>query len=185
MRAVSPVDVAALCVLGVAVLRGLAIGMVREAFSVAALAAACIAVRFGTGPSATWLEANALPELGPLGARILAGITVGLAAALLVGLLGRIVRRGVHAVGLGLADRLAGAAIGAAEGALVVAVVLLVALSVLGRTHPLLASSRTLGVFQRAEELARRERGALDVAAPPPRGAQRPEPPPRGRRGEP
>ncbi len=162
----NPVDVVALAVLGVAVLRGLAIGMVREAFSVAALAAACIAVRFGTAPAAAWLEANALPGLGPLGARILAGTAVGLAAALAVGLAGRVIRRGVHAVGLGLADRLAGAAIGAAEGALVVAVALLIALAVLGRTHPLLARSRALEAVQRGEVLARGGR-AVDVAAPP------------------
>jgi hypothetical protein len=80
-----------------------------------------------------------------------------------------VVRRGVHAAGLGLADRLAGATIGAAEGALVVAVALLVALSVLGRAHPLLARSRALEAFQRAEELARGEAIDLDVAAPPPR----------------
>ena len=69
----SPLDVAACIVLALALVRGLAIGMVREAFSVAALAAACIAVRFGSGPASEWLLANALPGLGPLGARILAG----------------------------------------------------------------------------------------------------------------
>jgi membrane protein required for colicin V production len=173
---VSPVDVAALAVLGVALLRGLAIGMVREAFSVAALAAACLAVRFGTAPAAVWLEANALPGLGPLGARVLAGASVALAAALAVGLLGRVVRRGVHAAGLGLADRLAGAAIGAAEGALVIAVALLVGLSVLGRAHPLLARSRALEAFERAETLARGGAADMDVAAPPPRPGRSPAP---------
>ena len=46
-RAVVVVDVLALTVLAAAFARGLAIGMVREAFSVAALASACIAVRSG------------------------------------------------------------------------------------------------------------------------------------------
>jgi uncharacterized membrane protein required for colicin V production len=170
---VSPIDAAAGVVLGVTVLRGLAIGMVREAFSVAALAAACVAVRFGTDPAAAWLQANAVPGLGPLGARILAGAAVGVAAALAVGLAGRLVRSGLHAVGLGLPDRLAGAAIGAAEGALVVAVALLVAIALLGRSHPLLAHSRALAAFERAERLARGQAAAPDVAAPP-RGRPRP-----------
>jgi uncharacterized membrane protein required for colicin V production len=173
---VSPVDVAASALLGVAVLRGLAIGMVREAFSVAALAAACVAVRLGTDPAAAWLEANALPGLGPLGARILAGAAVGIGAALAVGLTGRVVRRGLHAVGLGLPDRLAGAAIGAAEGALVVAVALLLAIALLGRAHPLLAHSRALAAFERAERLARGELAAPDVAAPPARQGRRSRP---------
>ena len=166
----SPVDALALAVLAIALVRGLAIGMVREAFSVAALAAAVLAVRFGTAPAAAWLLANAAPGLGPLGAKILAGSAVGLGAAIAVGLFGRLVRRGVHAAGLGLPDRLAGAAIGAAEGALVVGVLLLAAITLLGRGHPSLARSRTLGAFEQAERLARGEAAGPDVAAPPARG---------------
>jgi uncharacterized membrane protein required for colicin V production len=165
---VSPIDLAACLLLAVALLRGLAIGMVREAFSVAALAAACIAVRFGSGPASAWLLENALPGLGPLGARILAGAAIGLGAALTVGICGRLVRRGVEAAGLGFADRVAGAAIGLAEGALLLAIALLVGVTVVGRDHPLLARSRTLAAFERAERFAR---GGgvpnLDVAAPP------------------
>jgi len=164
---VSPVDVAALLVLSLALLRGLAIGMVREAFSVAALAAACLAVRFGSEPAAAWLRDNALPELGPLGAQVLAGAAVGLAALLAVGILGRLVRRGVHGVGLGFADRLAGGVIGAAEGALVIGVALLAAVALMGRDHPMLARSRALGAFEQAERLARGEPAPSDVAAPP------------------
>ena len=168
-RAVSLLDVAACLVLGIALLRGLAIGMVREAFSVAALAAACIAVRFGSGPASAWLLENALPGLGPLGARLLAGAAIGLGAAIGVGICGRIVRRGIEAAGLGLADRLAGGAIGAAEGALLVAIALLIGVTLVGRDHPLLAHSRTLAAFERAERLARNGGFAVDVAAPPPR----------------
>jgi uncharacterized membrane protein required for colicin V production len=167
---VSLVDALALSVLAIALLRGLAIGMVREAFSVAALAGACVAVRFGTAPAAAWLLENALPGLGPLGAKTLAGTAVGLGAAIAVGLVGRLVRRGVHAAGLGLPDRLAGAAIGAAEGALVVGVLLLAAITLLGRAHPSLARSRTLATFEQAERLARGETAIVDVAAPPGRG---------------
>jgi membrane protein required for colicin V production len=170
------VDVAALVVLGAALLRGLSIGMVREAFSVAALAAACVAVRFGTAPVAAWLLANGDPDLGPLGARVVAGFAVGLAALLAVGVVGHVVQRSVRFVGLGFADRLAGGAIGAAEGALVVGVALFAAVLLVGREHPLLADSRTLAAFERAERAARGAPGAraTDVAAPPPRGAGAP-----------
>jgi uncharacterized membrane protein required for colicin V production len=165
---VEAVDVAALAVLGCALLRGLSIGMVREAFSVAALAAACLAVHFGTPPAAAWLLDNADPDLGPLGARVLAGFGIGLAAMLAVGTLGKLVQRSVHFVGLGLADRLAGGAIGAAEGALVVGVALLAAVALVGRSHPLLAESRVLAAFERAERVARgAPPAARDVAAPP------------------
>lgn len=165
----NPIDVVSLALLALALLRGLLIGMVREAFSVAALAAACVAVRFGTAPLAAWLLENALPGLGALGAQILAGAAVGLGAALGVGISGRFVRRGVHAAGLGLPDRLGGAAIGTAEGALVVGAMLLVAIALIGRDHPLLARSRTLAVLERAERLARGGAAPADVAAPPPR----------------
>jgi membrane protein required for colicin V production len=172
---VQAVDVAALAVLGGALLRGLSIGMVREAFSVAALAAACVAVHFGTAPAAAWLLENADPDLGPLGARVLAGFGIGLAALLAVGVLGHVVQRSVRFVGLGLADRLAGAAIGAAEGALVVGVALFAAVLLVGRAHPLLADSRVLASFERAERVARGERPApTDVAAPPQRAAPGP-----------
>ena len=79
-------------------------------------------------------------------------------------------------MGLGLADRLAGAAIGAAEGALVVGVALFAAVLLVGRAHPLLADSRVLASFERAERVARGERPApTDVAAPPQRATPGPK----------
>lgn len=161
------VDLAALAVVALALVRGLAIGMVREAFSVAALAAACVAVHVGTAPAAAWLQGNADPDLGPLGARLVAGFAIGLATLLGVGLVGRLAQRGVRLVGLGFADRLAGGAIGAAEGALVVGVALFAAVTLVGRGHPLLAESRVLAALEGAERLARGEPARADVAAPP------------------
>ncbi len=58
MEAISPVDLAALAILIAAVVRGLFIGMIREVFSLAALAAACIAVRFGAAPAGDWMLLN-------------------------------------------------------------------------------------------------------------------------------
>jgi len=47
---------------------------------------------------------------------------------------------------------------------------LLAAITLLGRTHPSLARSRTLATFEQAERLARGESAIGDVAAPPGRG---------------
>ena len=55
----APVDLLALCVLSIAVLRGLFLGLIREAFSLAAIGAACVAVRWFAEPAAAWLEARA------------------------------------------------------------------------------------------------------------------------------
>ena len=48
------------------------------------------------------------------------------------------------------------------------AIVLLVAVTVVGRGTELLARSRTLAAFERAERFARGGGLAFDVAAPPP-----------------
>ena len=164
----SPLDVAALSVMAVALLRGVWIGMVREVFSVAALAGACIALRLFTEPFSGWILENALPGIGPLGAQLLAGGLLALGSVLTIGLLGRLFRRGIHAAGLGAADRLAGGVIGTAEGALVVGIALFLAITLIGRDHPALESSRTLETFSRVELVARESTGTLpDVAAPP------------------
>jgi membrane protein required for colicin V production len=163
------VDLVALTILALAVARGVWIGLVREAFSLAALAAAILAVRAGAGPLGDWLVGHAPSALPPLAARIAAGIALALAALLAVGLIGRIVRRGARLAGLGFADRLGGAALGAAEGALVVALLLLVGAAALGRHHPALADSRALEILESAERLARAATPSLpDVASPPP-----------------
>jgi len=155
-------------VLGLALARGLWIGLVREAFSLLALAGACLAVRFGLEATAPALaEASPWP-LEPLAAKVLAGALLALGAALAVVLVGRLVRRSLHAVGLGALDRVGGGLLGAAEGALVVAVLLLGATALLGPAHPWLADSRAVRMLAEM----RGADAADDVAAPPPaRGA--------------
>lgn len=164
------VDRVALALVALAVLRGLWIGLLREAFSLAALAGAVLVVRVGTAPFGAWIEAQAPLDLSPLAASIAAGTLLALTTLLAVALIGRMVRRGAHWAGLGLADRIGGGVLGAAEGALVVAVLLLVGGAALGRTHPALADSRALEVLESAERLARATSLAPpDVASPPPR----------------
>jgi uncharacterized membrane protein required for colicin V production len=157
LEAISPVDLAALAILIAAVLRGLFIGMIREVFSLAALAAACIAVRFGAAPAADWMLLNLPVEWSPLAARVVAGAVIAVAVIVSVAVVGRLLRRGVRWAGLGFADRLAGGVVGAAEAALV------------GRDHPVLADSRTLAAFESAERLAHQSDVALPaVSLPPP-----------------
>lgn len=162
----------ALAVLALAVVRGLWIGVIREAFSLVGLATACVAVRFGTEPAAVWLD-EILPGLDPLAVRIAAGIGVAVLGWLAVRLAGALLRRGVHAVGLGFLDRLAGGILGAAEGALVLGLGLLLTGAVVGRDHPQLAESRALAALERAEQVAQAERDIRPDVAAPPRGRER------------
>jgi uncharacterized membrane protein required for colicin V production len=162
----APVDLLALSLLGVAVLRGLFLGLIREAFSLAAIGAACVAVRWFAGPAAAELQAATGGRVGDLAAPWIAGAGVAIAAAAAVAILGRVLRRGVRAVGLGLVDRAGGALLGAAEGSLVIGVLLVLATIVLGRDHPAFQDTRTLAAFERVEAAATGERDT-DVAAPP------------------
>jgi uncharacterized membrane protein required for colicin V production len=163
----APVDLLALCVLSIAVLRGLFLGLIREAFSLAAIGAACVAVRWFAEPAAARLDALTDGRIGELAAPWIAGAGVAIAAAAAVAVTGRLLRRGARAVGLGLVDRAGGALLGAAEGALVVAVLLVLATTVLGRNYPLFEKTRSLAALERVESVAVGVRNT-GVAAPPP-----------------
>jgi uncharacterized membrane protein required for colicin V production len=153
-------------VLGIAVLRGLFLGLIREAFSLAAIGAACVAVRWFATPAAAELERATDGRVGDLAAPWIAGAGVAIAAAAAVAILGRVLRRGARAVGLGLVDRAGGALLGAAEGSLVIAVLLVIGTAVLGRDHPVLEGTRSLAALERVEAVAAEVRD-VDVAAPP------------------
>jgi membrane protein required for colicin V production len=146
---VSVVDIAAASVLAIAALRGLWIGLVRELFSLAALAAACFAVHSLTEPVGERIASAA--KIDPLAGQALGGAAVAVGAIVLVGLLGLVLRRTLHIAGLGLADRIAGCVLGTAEGAVVVAVGILVATLMFGRAEPALARSYSLAAFERLE----------------------------------
>jgi membrane protein required for colicin V production len=168
VRNLPTLDAICLGVLVLAALRGLWIGLVREAFSLAALLAALVAVRLWTTPVARWLELEAgSPGVGPVAAPWLAGALLAASAIVVVAILGRVVRRGVQAAGLGLADRIAGGGLGVAEGALAVGFLLFALVSALGADHPALAGSRSLDLFERTQRMAGAAPPARDVAAPP------------------
>ena len=168
MSATEPVDILVMAILGIAVLRGVFRGLIREAFSVAALAGACLTVKLFAAPLAARLETATGGEITGWAAPWLAGAILSVGTIVAIAIVGRFVRRGSRWAGLGWADRAGGAALGAAEGGLVVAILLVLAAMLLGREHPTLAESRSFAALQRIEQIAQApDPRTTDVAAPP------------------
>ena len=163
-------DLVIATVIAVAALRGLLLGLVREAFSLGALAAAVLSIRFLTGPAADALQPVLGGRMPALALKVGSAVLVALIGVVLVVLLGRLVQRGVKAAGLGFADRIAGAGLGAAEGLLVASLGLAVLAAAIGRDHPALTASQAYAYFDRAQRaIGGSPSGAPDVAGPPPR----------------
>jgi uncharacterized membrane protein required for colicin V production len=148
----SLLDASIAVLLLLAVLRGIWIGLLREGFSIVALAAGCMSVRYGAGPGGEWLAALSQGQIGAAAAPWIAGTAIGIASVMAVGMAGGFLRRGARAAGLGWADRAGGAALGAAEGAVVAAIVVAVALLVVGRDHPAVAGARSVAAFDAVRE---------------------------------
>jgi uncharacterized membrane protein required for colicin V production len=139
------VDIVVGTIIGIACLRGFFLGLIREAFSLASLAAAYLAVRAFVGPVAEWVG-----EIS--GGRVNEALEPWVAGA----------------VGLGFVDRVGGGLLGATEGVLVVVVLVMLIGDRIGRDHPALADSRTLAALEQMELLARESPPSeIDVASPP------------------
>lgn len=170
MQDLSPLDGMALAIALVAVARGLFIGLIREGFSIAALGGACVTVSYANAPAAAWLQTASGGEIGSGAAPWISGAVIAIVTVMVVGMLGRVLKRGAQAAGLGWADRLGGGALGAAEGALVIALIVVAASWLVGRDHPLLAESRTLEAYDEVASFVQSSQGDLpQVATPPPR----------------
>jgi len=167
----APADLLVLTVLGIAALRGLLLGLVREVLSLVSLAAAFVAVRFLAVPAGSRLDALVGGGLGSMLATVLAGAGVVVGVLVAGAVAARVARRGARAAGLGWLDKTAGTLLGAAEGALVVAAVLMVSAGFLGRDHAFLAESRAFAALEELERAAREgsAQGLPPVAAPPER----------------
>jgi len=153
MATIAPIDLVVAAIVATAVLRGLWLGLIREAFSIAALAGAVIAVRLFADPAGAWLAAEAAAmgyALGDWTARIAAAVLLVVVVLAGVGIAGRMIRRGARAVGLGFADRLGGGVLGAAEGLLVAGLVVALTAALLGRDHPALDDSQALAALDQA-----------------------------------
>jgi membrane protein required for colicin V production len=167
LSALGWIDRVALGILVIAALRGLWIGLLREAFSLGAVAAAFVSVRLWTDPATRWLLEHAPVDvsLSERQAHVVGGVLVGLAAAFVVVAIGGFVGKRVHATGLGIFDRLLGAALGGAEGALLVAVALIGVVALVGPRHDVLAGSHSIELLSRARLFADE---LPNVASPPP-----------------
>lgn len=169
LRELTPLDGAVLVLLSVAALRGLWLGLIREGCSLIALGGSFVAVRALLAPTSDWLVATSRGGIGPTAAPFVAGLAIGLATWLAVGLAARVLRRGAQVAGLGWADRAFGGALGATEGALVAALVILIASTAMGRDHPLVERSRSVAVFEAARDYVQGRVDELpDVASPGP-----------------
>ncbi len=164
-----PIDVAAAAILAAAAFRGFFRGLIRESFSMAALAAAVFSVKFLADPLGVWLIQTTKGQISEGIAPFAAGVLLAVSSIVLVVIVGRFVRRGSRWAGLGWADRAGGAVLGGAEGAIVVGILLLVAGNTLGRTHPSLAQTRSIAALEQIEQIAQNppRLDDLDVAAPP------------------
>jgi len=168
LSGLNPIDAVAACILLAALLRGIWRGLIAEAFSIAALAAACVAVRIAAAPFGTWLNDATGGEIGATAAPWIAGALLAAAAVAVVAIAGNLVKRGAQAAGLAWADRVGGAAVGLAEGALVVALGLITASWLLGARHPVLTSSRSVQVFAQLRSTLGADAAELPAVAAPP-----------------
>jgi uncharacterized membrane protein required for colicin V production len=169
MESLSTLDGVVLAILLIAIARGALIGLIREGFSIMALAAACVAVRYGTNPAARWLNDITGGEIGAAIAPWIAGAVIVILSIGIVGLTGRWLKQGAKAAGLGWADRLGGSALGAAEGALLVSILVVGLTYLIGRDHPALVTSRSLAAVDELQEFVADNRDVLPkVASPPP-----------------
>lgn len=159
-------DGVVLAILIVAVARGIFIGLVRESFSIAALAAAVIAIRYGTDPAAAWLQSFSGSTLSPQIALWASGAVIAVITVIGVAMIGRVIRKGLQMAGLSWADRVGGAAIGASEGLIVVMLLLLGATWAFGRDHPVIAQSRSLEAYDKVRAYLSENESLPKVATP-------------------
>jgi len=164
---IQPLDIVVAAIIAAAVLRGYFIGLVREAFSLAALGGAYLAVQLFTLPAADWLQEASDGDIGSRIAPWLAGAGLAIGTVLIVVLLGRGLQRTLKAAGLTWADRFGGAFLGAAEGVLVAGILLVLGAEVLGRDHPAFSETVSLAAIEEFEKLSESSDIDIDVAAPP------------------
>jgi uncharacterized membrane protein required for colicin V production len=145
---ITAIDIGIVAIMGLAIVRGTFVGMIREGFSVGAIGAVVLGAVYGAGPAGAWLDNASAGEIGGSAAKVLGGAVAGVGAGVVVGALGRYLRRGARIVGLGMLDRVGGGAIGAAEGALVAMLVLSGATRVFGPDHPAVFNSYTVAVVE-------------------------------------
>jgi membrane protein required for colicin V production len=158
-------DWIAVALVGLACLRGLWIGLIREGLSLATVGIATIVTKLYVTPTSSWLTGQTGGELTGRTSVWIAGVLIVLATIAVLAILGRLLSRSAAVVGLGWADRMGGGALGFAEGAIVASILVLTALWILGPDHASTQGARSVEMVQKLRSL--REAGELpSVAAP-------------------
>jgi len=158
-------DWIAVALVGLACLRGLWIGLIREGLSLATVGIATIVTKLYVTPTSGWLTGQTGGELTGRTSVWIAGVLIVLATIAVLAIVGRLLSRSAAVVGLGWADRMGGGALGFAEGAIVASILVLTALWILGPNHASTQGARSVEMVQKLREL--REAGELpSVAAP-------------------
>jgi membrane protein required for colicin V production len=165
MEDLSTLDSVVLAIMGIAIVRGFWIGLIREGFSIAALGGGLLAVRYGIEPLAGVIVRASGGELGGTAAAWIAGAAIGLGTVAVLGTVGKVLRRGAHSVGLGWADRIAGGFIGAAEGALAAAVILVIATWAAGPNSALIENSKSVEVLDELQQYLAEHKDELPAVA--------------------
>jgi membrane protein required for colicin V production len=141
-------DYVVVALFALALVRGLFRGLLREVFSIGALALAVVVVRLFNADVAHWLLVNNEGDLSPQASTGLAGLLLVVGTIGAMSLVGKVTKHGAKAAGLGWADRAGGAVIGAAEGVLVAAVAVAVATHVMGEEHEMLVASQSVKALE-------------------------------------
>src|SRR5258705_5580376 len=94
MAGLTPIDLLAFAILLIAALRGLALGLIREAFSIGALGAAVVAVRVWNEPFTHWIQNSSRGGLPHDLAPWICGGLLAIGRILSVSLFGRVMRQG-------------------------------------------------------------------------------------------
>jgi len=167
MEDIWTLDGLVLGILTITIVRGIWIGLIREGFSIAALGGGLLAVRYGTPPAAEFIENLSRGDVGPTAAIWISGAAIGISVVLAIGAFGKLLRRGAHSVGLGLADRVAGGLVGAAEGALIAGVILVATTWLLESNDPIIEESKSIEVLEGLQEYVAEHEDELPAVASP------------------
>ena len=165
MDDLSALDSIVVGVLGIAIARGVYIGLIREGFSIAALGGGLLAIRYGIVPAGSLIQSIGFGETA---SNWIAGAAIGIAVVATVGVVGKKLRHGAQAIGLAWADRIAGGVIGAAEGALVAAVIVVGTTWVAGAASPIVTESQSVEFLEKLQTYVAEHRDELPAVAAPP-----------------
>jgi membrane protein required for colicin V production len=159
------IDMIALTVVFLAIVRGVWIGLIREGLSLAAIGLCTTVTRLGIGPLSEQLTSLTSGELTGRTAVWIAGVLLVVATIVVCGMIARVLKRGIQFAGLGWADRVGGGALGMAEGTIIAAVLVMIAVWLVGPDHPATEGARSVELVEELQ--AARENGDLPAVAAP------------------